>query len=63
MGIEDSRGVSRDEMAMALLIQPLVDARASGGGMSLTADGGMLLSATWGLGLHSRIFFPQSMRR
>jgi pyruvate,water dikinase len=35
---------------MAVLIQPLVDARASGGGLSETADGQMLLSATWGLG-------------
>ena len=38
------------ETAMAVLIQPLVSARASGGGLSETADGGMLLSATWGLG-------------
>jgi pyruvate,water dikinase len=38
------------DTAMALLIQPLVAARASGGGLSQTADGGMLLSATWGLG-------------
>jgi pyruvate,water dikinase len=36
--------------AMALLVQPLVPARASGGGLSQTAEGGMLLSATWGLG-------------
>jgi pyruvate,water dikinase len=36
--------------AMAVLIQPLVAARASGGGLSETADGQMLLSATWGLG-------------
>lgn len=38
------------DTAMALLVQPLVSARASGGGLSRTADGGMLLSATWGLG-------------
>lgn len=38
------------ETAMAVLIQPLVAARASGGGLSLSADGGMILSATWGLG-------------
>jgi pyruvate,water dikinase len=38
------------ETAMAVLIQPLVSARASGGGLSQTADSGMLLSATWGLG-------------
>jgi pyruvate,water dikinase len=36
--------------AMAVLIQPLVDARVSGGGLSETAAGGMLISATWGLG-------------
>lgn len=36
--------------AMAVLIQPLVNARASGGGLSMTAEGNMLLSATWGLG-------------
>jgi pyruvate,water dikinase len=31
-------------------VQPLIAARASGGGLSETADGQMLLSATWGLG-------------
>ena len=35
---------------MAVLIQPTVAARASGGGLSETADGQMLISATWGLG-------------
>jgi len=35
---------------MAVLIQPLVQARASGGGLSETAEGQMLISATWGLG-------------
>jgi pyruvate,water dikinase len=38
------------ETAMAVLVQPLVGARAAGGGLSRTADGGMLISATWGLG-------------
>ena len=38
------------ETAMSVLVQPLVSAKASGGGLSRTADGGMLLSATWGLG-------------
>lgn len=38
------------DTAMAILVQPLVAARASGGGLSRTADGQMLLSATWGLG-------------
>ena len=36
--------------AMGVLVQPLVSARASGGGLSRSADGGMVLSATWGLG-------------
>jgi pyruvate,water dikinase len=38
------------DTAMAVLVQPLIAARASGGGLSETADGQMLLSATWGLG-------------
>jgi pyruvate,water dikinase len=36
--------------AMAVLVQPLVAARASGGALSETADGQMTISATWGLG-------------
>lgn len=36
--------------AMAVLVQPLVDARASGGGLSESVEGTMILSATWGLG-------------
>jgi pyruvate, water dikinase len=38
------------DTAMAVLVQPLLKAQAAGGGLSQTADGGMLLSATWGLG-------------
>jgi pyruvate,water dikinase len=38
------------DTAMAVLVQPLVAAQASGGGLSETADGQMLISATWGLG-------------
>ncbi len=38
------------ETAMAVLIQPLVEAYASGGGLSQTADDCMILSATPGLG-------------
>ena len=38
------------DTAMGLLVQPLVSAIASGGGLSETAEGGMLVSATWGLG-------------
>ena len=35
---------------MGLIVQPLVEARVSGGGLSKTADGDMLISATLGLG-------------
>jgi pyruvate,water dikinase len=42
--------LSPAETAMAVLIQPVVQARVSGGGLSETAEGQMLLSATWGLG-------------
>jgi pyruvate, water dikinase len=46
----DNHGLNPADTAMAVLIQPLVAARASGGGLSETPDGQMLLSATWGLG-------------
>ncbi|HAY47254.1 MAG TPA: hypothetical protein DCY55_13375 [Gammaproteobacteria bacterium] len=46
----DTHDMSPAQTAMALVIQPLVQARVSGGGMSLTADGSMALTATWGLG-------------
>lgn len=45
-----NNGLNPGDTAMAVLIQPLVSARASGGGLSETAEGQMLLSATWGLG-------------
>jgi phosphoenolpyruvate synthase/pyruvate phosphate dikinase len=38
------------ETAMAILVQPLVQARASGGGLSRTPAGGMLLTAAPGFG-------------
>jgi pyruvate,water dikinase len=38
------------DTAMAILVQPLVAARVSGGGLSRTSDGDMVLNATWGLG-------------
>jgi pyruvate,water dikinase len=38
------------DTAMGILVQPLVSARASGGGLSESADQTMVLSATWGLG-------------
>ena len=43
-------GLSPADTAMAVLVQPLITARVSGGGLSETADGHMLISATWGLG-------------
>jgi pyruvate,water dikinase len=46
----DNHGLDPACTAMAVLIQPVVAARASGGGLSETADGQMMLSATWGLG-------------
>jgi pyruvate,water dikinase len=46
----ENHGLSPSDTAMAVLIQPLIDARASGGGLSETAEGQMLISATWGLG-------------
>jgi phosphoenolpyruvate synthase/pyruvate phosphate dikinase len=46
----DNHGLSPAGTAMAVLIQPLIDARASGGGLSENAEGQMTLSATWGLG-------------
>jgi pyruvate, water dikinase len=46
----DTHDMSPAQTAMALVIQPLVQASVSGGGMSLTADGSMALTATWGLG-------------
>lgn len=38
------------ETAMALIVQPLVQARVAGGGLSQTADGDMLINAAPGLG-------------
>jgi pyruvate,water dikinase len=45
-----ANGIEPGSTAMAVLIQPLIAARASGGGLSRTAEDQMLLSATWGLG-------------
>src|SRR6266571_1874960 len=45
-----THGLDPGATAMAVLIQPLVAARASGGGLSRTSEDPMLLSATWGLG-------------
>ena len=38
------------DTAMGLLLQPLVPARAAGGGLSRTVEGGMVINATAGLG-------------
>ncbi len=38
------------DTAMALVVQPLVAARVSGGGLSRTADGDRVINAAWGLG-------------
>jgi pyruvate,water dikinase len=38
------------DTAMAILVQPLIAARAAGGGLSHTSDGGMVITATRGLG-------------
>ncbi len=46
----ENHGLSPGDTAMAVLIQPLIEARASGGGLSENAEGQMVLSATWGLG-------------
>ena len=46
----ENHELSPADTAMGVLIQPLISARASGGGLSETADGQMLISATWGLG-------------
>jgi pyruvate, water dikinase len=45
-----AHGLDPADTAMAVLIQPLIAAKASGGGLSRTATGEMLISATWGLG-------------
>ncbi len=42
--------LSPAETAMSVLIQPLIAAKASGGGLSQTPEGDMLVAATWGLG-------------
>jgi pyruvate,water dikinase len=44
------RGLDPAGTAMAVLIQRLVPARASGGALSRTPDGGLLLTGAWGLG-------------
>ncbi|HEX3710683.1 MAG TPA: PEP/pyruvate-binding domain-containing protein [Pseudolabrys sp.] len=46
----DNHGLSPADTAMGVLIQPLIAARCSGGGLSESAEGQMLISATWGLG-------------
>ncbi len=46
----DNNDLTPGETAMSVLVQPLVPALVSGGGLSKTAEDEMLISATWGLG-------------
>ena len=46
----ETKNIKAIDTAMSVLVQPLVQAIASGGGISQTADGGMSVTATWGLG-------------
>ncbi|NND50530.1 MAG: hypothetical protein HKN60_09795, partial [Rhizobiales bacterium] len=46
----ENNELSPAETAMSVLIQPLISAVASGGGLSQTPEGDMLVAATWGLG-------------
>lgn len=46
----EDHGLNPAETAMAVLVQPLVSAVASGGALSRTPEGHISLSATWGLG-------------
>jgi pyruvate,water dikinase len=45
-----THGLDPADTAMALIVQPLVEARVSGGGLSRTADGCMVVTAAPGLG-------------
>ena len=45
-----THGASPAETAMAVLIQPLVAARVSGGGLSRASEDEMVLNAAWGMG-------------
>src|SRR5262249_17261043 len=44
------RGLDPAGTAMAVLVQRLVPARAAGGALSRTPEGGLLLTGAWGLG-------------
>ncbi len=46
----ENHDLSPADTAMGVLVQPLIEAKASGGGLSETAEGHMLISSTWGLG-------------
>ena len=45
-----AHGLDAADTAMALIIQPLVAARVSGGGLSRAAGGDRVINAAWGLG-------------
>ncbi|MFL2655186.1 MAG: PEP/pyruvate-binding domain-containing protein [Alphaproteobacteria bacterium] len=46
----DDKNIKATDTAMAVLVQPLVEAEVSGGGLSQTSNGGMSISAAWGFG-------------
>src|SRR2546427_4878240 len=45
-----THGLAAADTAMALIVQPLVAAHVSGGGLSRTVDGDRVINAAWGLG-------------
>jgi len=45
-----THGLDTADTAMALIVQPLVAAHVSGGGLSRTAGGDRVINAAWGLG-------------
>ncbi|HEU5319498.1 MAG TPA: PEP/pyruvate-binding domain-containing protein, partial [Methylomirabilota bacterium] len=45
-----AHGVDPAHTAMAVIIQRIVEARAAGGAWSRSADGGVVVTGTWGLG-------------
>src|SRR5262245_26210458 len=49
-GYMENNGLNPADTAMAVLIQPLVAGKASGGGLSETGEGKVLVVGTWGVG-------------
>jgi len=50
LGYMESHGIDPAATGMGVIVQPLIEAKVSGGGMSRTAAGGMEITAAWGLG-------------